>query len=571
MKEIYDDFSGGLALDVPRNRVPKGMCSRNDGIHPDSLGSFVLRRGTSSKLVESAVLALSFFNDSYVYNKPGSTSLERYEDVLEQTIRSDCGSSRLNMHLMPPTAGKLDNLFVVDPVEDQMYKLPNTMFSGEHVTNGDMEIDDNWTAVGTPTTEEQSTDQKNGGTYSWKFIVDAQNEGIQSDDFTTITGRTYFYSFYVYSANTTVNIIIRKGDDSGDLVDISSSAFTASTWSRVTGTFTETAGGAGAYIQINSDTGDSSGTYYVDDVSVQLITTYQGWGIDSPTNTGFSLADAAVAGNPNGTYKYKITYKNSKTGTRSNPNGDDDTLSLLLHLDNNVTDASSWTHTVSNVNAAGFDAVNQKFGTHAIDLEEGDSDHLLISAHPSLSFSDGTFTIDCWARYEAVTGARYTMFGSWEDADNWWYAHFYIKTVGSFADFRVMRNGVEEIYTTTFADAGVSAPTVDTQYHQAIIRGWGGNPNQIAMTFGGEVVLSFTFSGGLPSGSCYIGAAAAGAGPTVLRYMNGLIDEFRIMKEVVLWTENFTPPVLASVVDSSVSVETNQITVAGIPTSDDVR
>ena len=86
------------------------------------------------------------------------------------------------------------------------------------ITNGDCEIDDNWANYGTPAANARSSTKVITGDYSRKFTPNAINEGIQSDVFETLTDGKYFYSFRVYPDDgTVVTVIIRKGDDSGDL------------------------------------------------------------------------------------------------------------------------------------------------------------------------------------------------------------------------------------------------------------------------------------------------------------------------------------------------------------------
>ena len=136
------------------------------------------------------------------------------------------------------------------------------------VTNGDMEHDGYWTAVGTPTTSEQTTSKYYDVWHSWKFTVDAANEGIKSSTFTTVTGNSYTGTAYVYPDDSrTVQVRIRNGDDSGYVYVSAESDLTQDAWNEVTFSYTETAGGSGAYIDFDSGT-ETSGTWYIDSVSI---------------------------------------------------------------------------------------------------------------------------------------------------------------------------------------------------------------------------------------------------------------------------------------------------------------
>ena len=145
-----------------------------------------------------------------------------------------------------------------------------TEYGAELVTNGDMELDDNWISYGTPTVQEISTTQKHAGTYSRKFTVDAQLEGIQGDSFTTVDGYTYDITFWVYpTVFTSMAVNIRRGDNSGWADALTWTDLTQNAWNECSGSWVEGAatGGAGAYLAIYAI--GSAGTYYIDDVSVK--------------------------------------------------------------------------------------------------------------------------------------------------------------------------------------------------------------------------------------------------------------------------------------------------------------
>jgi hypothetical protein len=133
------------------------------------------------------------------------------------------------------------------------------------ITNGTMEADANWANVGTPATNARSNTQAHEGTYSRKFTVNAANEGIQGDAFTTVTASDYGWSAWVYPDDgTAVRVKIRKGDNSGWIVDTLKSGLTQDAWNFISGTYTESAGGAGAYVIFEGDTA-VAGDWYIDD------------------------------------------------------------------------------------------------------------------------------------------------------------------------------------------------------------------------------------------------------------------------------------------------------------------
>ncbi|KKL54812.1 hypothetical protein LCGC14_2261670 [marine sediment metagenome] len=137
--------------------------------------------------------------------------------------------------------------------------------------NGDMELDGDWVNVGTPTVNERSNTQVHGDTYSRKFAVDLANEGIQSDNYRTVNGVQYTYKIWVYpDDDTQVYIRIRKGDNSGYLVDQSYAGLNQDAWNEVEIVIAETNEGLAAYLEVISGA-TVAGTWYVDDI------TCEGW------------------------------------------------------------------------------------------------------------------------------------------------------------------------------------------------------------------------------------------------------------------------------------------------------
>jgi len=162
----------------------------------------------------------------------------------------------------------------------------------ELVTNGTMEADSDWTATtSAPASNLRSTTQIHNGDYSRRFVPDAVDEGIKSAVFTTTTGKRYRVNAWVYPDDgTTVTVTIRKGDDSGDVYDTSQTGLTQDSWNEISFDYTETAGGAGAYIIF--DSGDStSGTWYVDHVSLREI---QALDLTSNENNGSLYQDSTI-------------------------------------------------------------------------------------------------------------------------------------------------------------------------------------------------------------------------------------------------------------------------------------
>ena len=139
----------------------------------------------------------------------------------------------------------------------------------ELVTNGNMELDENWSNWGTPGTNERSNEQAHGGTYSRKLVYGAVSGGIQGATFATTTGGWYVYSFWSYPSGNTTKAAIRRGDNGAWIIDRSRTDLTTGAWNNFVGVYRETIGGSGAYPVAYLT---AAGTIYIDDYSIKLVT-----------------------------------------------------------------------------------------------------------------------------------------------------------------------------------------------------------------------------------------------------------------------------------------------------------
>ena len=140
----------------------------------------------------------------------------------------------------------------------------------ECVWNGNMEINDGWnTLIGS--TNGQSQVQVHSGAYSWGATAN-QFTGIRSDTWSSVTGVVYEFSAWIYNTTSQkITIKVRKGDDSGLIFDTNFTGLTGivqNQWSKISKTFTETAGGSGAYMDITTSPAEPPSTWYVDNVSI---------------------------------------------------------------------------------------------------------------------------------------------------------------------------------------------------------------------------------------------------------------------------------------------------------------
>jgi hypothetical protein len=167
---------------------------------------------------------------------------------------------------------------------EYFYNFATYDIGSELVTNGDMELDSNWSdRTQVPLVNERSSEQVRSGDYSRKFTVDAQYEGIISDAFSLTSGNTYRATVWVYGNGTTQMALRVNSESTGPFKtyyppiapDLNGYLF-PERWYRVQWEFTPTTT-ENHYITFLSGTGQTSGSWYIDDVSVvQVIDTPPG-------------------------------------------------------------------------------------------------------------------------------------------------------------------------------------------------------------------------------------------------------------------------------------------------------
>jgi hypothetical protein len=135
----------------------------------------------------------------------------------------------------------------------------------ELVTNGTMESNSGWGALGSPVSQNQSNEQAHSGTYSWKFVASGNYQGIKSaSDMSVVSGKTYVINSWVYPVNDT-GIAVRFG---GVLKVVT--GLTQGAWNEVTVTVTAVSTSSASYVQFDTNINFGGGTWYIDDVTARL-------------------------------------------------------------------------------------------------------------------------------------------------------------------------------------------------------------------------------------------------------------------------------------------------------------
>ena len=199
-------------------------------------------------------------------------------------------------------------------------------------------------------------------------------------------------------------------------------------------------------------------------------------------------------------------------------------IKLLLHMDGTdgsttFTDSGETVHTATANGNAQIDTAQQKFGT-ASGLFDGTGDYLSIPDHADWDFGTAAFTVDMWVRFNSTSGSQYL----WSfPSDNTY--------------------GLLNAGSLIFAIEGVAVvssgwvPTTGTWYHLAFIKETGSSNNVKMYVNGTQLGSTGSDSSTVnASGELNVGGYAGNA------FLNGWLDEFRIVKGVAAWTANFTPP-----------------------------
>lgn len=153
-------------------------------------------------------------------------------------------------------------------------------YDPELLTNGNMELDSEWVNDGSPTTNERSTEQVHGGTYSRKFVPDAAYEGIKSSTAFTVTqNKLYRHVCWIYTTNAQTQNFGATVNVGGTYHSINVLAgVTPNIWTDETYYFCSSATSDASLVGYGSYN-RSSGNYYVDDVSLKQVLTPSATGV----------------------------------------------------------------------------------------------------------------------------------------------------------------------------------------------------------------------------------------------------------------------------------------------------
>jgi len=209
-------------------------------------------------------------------------------------------------------------------------------------------------------------------------------------------------------------------------------------------------------------------------------------------------------------------------------------VKLLLHFDTTANDAISSSHTVTLYHHACLSTSQSKFGGASL-LLDGVDDYVCIDSSPDWNFEDEDFTIDFWVRFNALGSRMYFVSGRY---NNYNMISYFIDSTNKLY-FTSYNNAKPSGYFYTSTEYSFQT---DTWYHIAFVR----NGSNGIFFINGEKQPTITSTpfGSLPDlygfgVNLHIGRYNGSGG---LYYLNGYIDEFRIVKGAAEWIQSFSVP-----------------------------
>jgi len=180
------------------------------------------------------------------------------------------------------------------------------------------------------------------------------------------------------------------------------------------------------------------------------------------------------------------------------------------------------------VNSAQLDTDQAKFGVSSIKFPAV-GDYITFADSDDWDFGSGCFTIDFWIRFETAPSATsITMIYQGTGSTDWELGWNY----GTGALYFTAQNSGSQIFQL-FSTFSFDA---DRWYHIAVVRGWGGDTDLLALCVDGTALGTDTAenTGVMPNATTTL---------RILSYHNEAcwVDEFRILKGAAAWTANFSP------------------------------
>jgi len=539
-------FNRGLYFADPNEEIPSGSLIRARGIDKDT--PWKSRQG-STALVSGNAHSITYFNDYYFY----ATGTAFYASTRAIAAKTGLSGNRLSYTRMAPRAGKADCLFVC------------------------------------------------GGGVLFKVLYD-RYDICSTDD----------YLWNLSAAGTSEYYVTDSSGDNASFIqpitlqESSVALSTAALGSLATGTWNfgdnDTLGYNTVYVRLKDSTTANPGSHGLNYLEL-IEARASNWGITPPSHSPVASSGPA-GGNLTGTYSYCCTFKNSRTGTRSNPSAIPSTLtiaasavdstgsilpvntySLLCHFNgaagSTLTyDNSGRGHTITMYGNCDLDTTGAKYGTASAWFPGATGDYMLIEAHADWCPNYEPFTLDFYVNFDTLASTQYVLVSQGttrtSDTSYWYLSYCHVNNrVYFFSKKRTGNNA--QFYTGAWS----WTPTTGTWYHLALVRGWQGDSEQFQACVDGSSLTLVTgyFSTttapvGAPGDTLRLGSWFYKGG-VLHKPLLGHMDELRFISNAAAWTAGFTPSTgeYGAVIDTTSSIQYaaagEKINLKNIPYSSD--
>lgn len=200
---------------------------------------------------------------------------------------------------------------------------------------------------------------------------------------------------------------------------------------------------------------------------------------------------------------------------------------LLLNFTNASIVDNAMMHNIETVADAQIDTTQKKFGTGALEFD-GNGDYLNFRTGGNLLLGTGDFTVELW--FYARASRTHRLFSLDGSGPSSFYAGLRIDLNGSGTFGLYSSNGGSHNIIT---DQG--SWSVNTWTHLAITR----SGNDFRFFKNGTQFYTVNSTHGLMNGTSHTIGMLASYGAD---WFDGLIDDFRVTRDVARYTSNFTPP-----------------------------
>lgn len=178
---------------------------------------------------------------------------------------------------------------------------------------------------------------------------------------------------------------------------------------------------------------------------------------------------------------------NSAGNTAVLGGGIDSYTKLMLHFNGvdgstTITDSSTSPHSPSASGDAQLDTAQSVFGT-ASGLFDGTADYVSVPDHADWNYGSSEIAIDTWIRFASTDGLQ-VIYEQSDSTDGDKAALYF------YNDYLYLY--VTEARSVLISEAAAWSPSINTDYHLAVIRGWGGGANDYAITVNGSTIHTFT-------------------------------------------------------------------------------